>query len=135
MPAHEQDENFRSKAKIKLLNLYRAKPDKVKMYAEPKLPARIEPDRKWFGNTRVLAQKELETLRTELEEQQKNKDPYTIVINQRKLPMQLISDATASENKVKILAVEPFEVSNTLKNAVGNNGTQKTAKKAKISGL
>ena len=105
------DEGFyRTKAKIKLLNMYNDKPDMAKMREAPKEPARIEPDRRWFGNTRVLAQKELEKLRTELEEQQAKKDPYTIVINQRKLPMQLLSDATASVSCPKILAVEPFSV-------------------------
>jgi len=110
IPANAEAGAFREKAKIKLLNLYKEKPDMEKMKERPKEPARIEPDRRWFGNTRVLAQKDLEKLRTELEEQQAKKDPYTIVINQRKLPMQLISDATASEGCPKILAVEPFSV-------------------------
>lgn len=110
IPEHAQDGSFRDKAKIKLLNLYRQKVDKVKMRETPKEPARIEPDRRWFGNTRVVAQKELETLRYELEEQEKKKDPYTILINQRKLPMQLISDATTGSGMPRIVAVEPFQV-------------------------
>jgi nuclear GTP-binding protein len=100
---------YRSRAKIKLLNLYDQKADKEKMRERPKEPACIEPDRKWFGNTRVIGQKELEKLRNEYEEQQTKKDPYTIVINQRKLPMPLISD-TIESTCPKILAVEPFSV-------------------------
>ena len=101
---------FRSKAKIKLLNMYNQKADADKMKIVPKEPARIEPDRRWFGNTRVIGQKELEKLRTDFDEQQTKKDPYTIVINQRKLPMPLLSDATAEAVCPKILAVEPFSV-------------------------
>jgi len=100
---------YRSRAKIKLLNLYDQKADKEKMKERPKELARIEPDRKWFGNTRVIGQKELEKLRNEYEEQQAKKDPYTIIINQRKLPMPLISD-TMESTCPKILAVEPFSV-------------------------
>ena len=79
------------------------------MKERPTEPARIEPDRKWFGNTRVIGQKELEKLRTEFEDQQSKKDPYTIVINQRRLPMPLLSDSTEAACP-KILAVEPFSV-------------------------
>lgn len=114
-PDGAQEGSYRTKAKIKLLNMYTKKADREKMKEMPKEPARIEPNRKWFGNTRVLAQKELQHLRSELEEQQKAKDPYTIVINQRKLPMQLLSDPTSTE-VAKILAVEPFEVSSGSEN-------------------
>jgi len=100
----------RTQAKIKLLNLYNDKPDMEKMNIRPVEPARIEPDRKWFGNTRVIGQKELDKLRTEYDEQQAKKDPFTILINQRRLPMPLLSDATAEAGKPKILAVEPFSV-------------------------
>ncbi len=109
-PSNLPEGAYRTKAKIKLLNLYNQKSDLEKMRERPKEPARIEPDRKWFGNTRVVGQKELDKLRTEFEEQQAKKDPYTIVINQRKLPMPLLSDATAEAAVPKILAVEPFSV-------------------------
>ena len=109
-PGNSLEGAYRTKAKIKMLNLYNDKPDLEKMRIIPQKPVRIEPDRRWFGNTRVLGQKDLEKLRTELEEQQAKKDPYTIVINQRKLPMKLISDATTEPNCPKILAVEPFSV-------------------------
>jgi nuclear GTP-binding protein len=115
-PAGSEEGSYRTKAKIKLLNIYTKKADKRKMKEVKKEPARIEPDRKWFGNTRVLAQKEMQSLRSELEEQQKKKDPYTIVINKRKLPMQLLSDPTSS-GVAKILAVEPFEVNRSISSA------------------
>ena len=46
--------NFRSKSKINLLNLYREKPNLEKMREIKTDPARIEPDRKWFGNIRTV---------------------------------------------------------------------------------
>lgn len=47
---------FRSKATIKRLNMYRDKPDLEQMRKIPTDPkaGRIEPDRRWFGNTRQL---------------------------------------------------------------------------------
>ena len=57
---------MRSKAKIKLLNLYNDKPDLEKMREEPDKPARIEPDRKWFGNIRTIDPKELDKYKSEL---------------------------------------------------------------------
>jgi len=45
---------MRSKNKIKVLNMYRDKPDMKKMHERPTGPARVEPNRKWFGNVRTL---------------------------------------------------------------------------------
>ena len=45
---------MRDKAKINLLNLYRAKPDYDKMKEKPTEAAKIAPDRKWFGNVRTI---------------------------------------------------------------------------------
>ena len=68
--------------------------------------ARIQPDRRWFGNTRVVGQKELEAFR----EQMANKinDPYTVVLRQQKLPMALLNDPYQNA-KMDLLAVETFE--------------------------
>lgn len=51
--------SFRTKATINRLNMYNKKPDKEKMYERPKEAARIQPDRKWFGNVRTIDQKAL----------------------------------------------------------------------------
>mmetsp|Transcript_18785 Transcript_18785/g.66358 ORF Transcript_18785/g.66358 Transcript_18785/m.66358 type:complete len:639 (-) Transcript_18785:101-2017(-) len=67
---------------------------------------RTAPNRKWFGNTRVIGQKELDTFREELGA--KVHDPYTVVLRQNKLPMSLLADSekVASMN---LLTTETFE--------------------------
>ncbi len=53
----EDNSFYRNRSTIKRLNMYKQKaPDKKDWYREPTEPARIEPDRKWFGNTRVADQ-------------------------------------------------------------------------------
>ncbi len=46
---------FRDRATINRLNMYKQKPNMQKMKERPTDPhaGRIEPDRKWFGNVRV----------------------------------------------------------------------------------
>jgi len=57
---------YRTKDTIKRLNMYNEKPDLEKRRIRPDKPARIEPNRKWFGNTRTINQKTLENLRTQV---------------------------------------------------------------------
>lgn len=52
--------------------------------------ARIEPNRKWFTNTRVISQDSLSQFRDAMEE--RAKDPYQVLLKSNKLPMQLIKD-------------------------------------------
>lgn len=52
--------------------------------------ARIEPNRKWFGNTRVISQDSLNSFRTAMEE--KASDPYQVLLRTNKLPLSLIRD-------------------------------------------
>ena len=42
---------YRTKDTIKRLNMYNEKPDMEARRIRPSKPVRIEPDRKWFGNT------------------------------------------------------------------------------------
>lgn len=77
------------------------------MRERPTQPARIEPDPKWFGNTRTIDQKSLEKLRIELKEQVI--DSYSFVLNKKKLPMSLIQE-DESAPKINILEYEKFEV-------------------------
>jgi nuclear GTP-binding protein len=71
----------------------------------------VEPDRKWFGNTRVLDQKELDKYRTELEDSAVKKGQgYNVLIRGRKLPISLLREPNTN-NKLKILEVESYEVS------------------------
>jgi len=51
---------------------------------------RIQPDRRWFGNTRVVDQTELANFREAMGA--KVKDPYSVVMRSKKLPMGLLTD-------------------------------------------
>lgn len=51
---------------------------------------RIRPDRRWFGNTRVIGQKQLEAFREEMGA--KVADPYAVLIREKKLPLSLLED-------------------------------------------
>jgi len=52
--------------------------------------ARVEPNRKWFGNTRVISQDALESFRNAMAD--KASDPYQVLLKTNKLPMSLIHD-------------------------------------------
>ena len=52
--------------------------------------ARVEPNRKWFGNTRVISQDALQSFREAMAE--KASDPYQVLLKSNKLPMSLIRD-------------------------------------------
>ena len=58
---------------------------------QSKLPsgtqARVEPNRRWFENTRVVGQKELDAFRMEMKVAEK--DPYSFVIRTKQLPLGL----------------------------------------------
>ncbi|KAI0512959.1 NGP1NT domain-containing protein [Xylaria bambusicola] len=55
--------------------------------------ARIEPNRKWFTNTRVISQDSLTSFREAMAE--KASDPYSVLLKSNKLPMSLLE--TGSE--------------------------------------
>ena len=101
-------ENFyRSAKKVKTLNMYKdgkaqhnARGDvtKAASYQGTEKPnARVEPNRKWFTNTRVISQDALEGFRGAVEAQQR--DPYSYLLKQNKLPMSLINDNKDKERK------------------------------------
>ena len=52
----------------------------------------MQPDRRWFGNTRVIGQAELDRFRAEMSKQVN--DPYQVVLRQSKLPMSLLTDTS-----------------------------------------
>lgn len=71
---------------------------------------RIQPDRRWFGNTRVVGSTELDTFRKEMT--QAVADPYSVVLKRKKVPMALLQEAaeyTAGNRKAALLEQEPFE--------------------------
>ena len=64
---------------------------KAASYQSRELPkARVEPNRKWFGNTRVISQDALESFRNAMAE--KASDPYQVLLKTNKIPMSLIRD-------------------------------------------
>ena len=52
--------------------------------------ARIEPNRRWFGNTRVISQDALNSFREAIAE--RAADPYQVLLRSNKLPMSLVRD-------------------------------------------
>ena len=60
--------------------------------------ARVEPNRKWFGNTRVISQESLSAFRTAMDAQAR--DPYQVLLKTNQIPMSLIRDGQGN-NGVK----------------------------------
>ncbi|XP_075293990.1 nucleolar GTP-binding protein 2 [Opisthocomus hoazin] len=111
--------NMRDRATIRRLNMYRQKerrnkhgkvikPLQYQSSVAPGTVARVEPNIKWFGNTRVIKQSSLQKFQEEMETVMK--DPYRVVMKQRKLPMSLFYDRIKPHaSRVHILDTETFE--------------------------
>merc|ERR1719238_351923 len=98
--------HMRSKATINRLNMYRSKPNEAKMKAAPKVPmVRIQPDRRWLGNTRVLTQNKLQEFREEMSKSVD--DPFNVVLKASKLPMSLLKDSD-KQSRMNLLQVESY---------------------------
>ncbi len=73
--------------------------------------ARIAPDRRWFGNTRIIGQTELDTLREQVSIQ--NNDPYQFALRRKKIPISLLQDNTKNNAgkiaKMNVLENESYE--------------------------
>merc|ERR1712226_1197349 len=98
----------RSKSTAKLVNLrdrggkpIRNKSGKIVKQAEYQTTlasgtrARVQPDRRWFGNTRVIGQKQLQEF--EAAGKKAINDPYKMILRQTKLPISLIKDKITTE--------------------------------------
>ncbi|KAG6045578.1 GTPase required for pre-60S ribosomal subunit nuclear export and maturation [Claviceps sp. LM77 group G4] len=116
-------ENFyRNAKKVKTLNMYKegkaqrnadGQITKAASYQSRDIPdARIEPNRKWFTNTRVVSQETLKAFRDAMAE--KASDPYQVLLKSNKLPMSLIRDGQDTngikQHKAK-MTVETFPYS------------------------
>lgn len=139
IPENKKPGHYRSASKIRLLKMYSSKPKWMRpggKEPQPSAPARIHPDRRWFGNTRVIDQQKLAAFREDI--QKAATDPYTVVLKRSKLPMALINDGNVGGRKEVIgsdssslpklrgdtlVALEPFE---------GVFGSKKTRKRARI---
>ncbi|RMZ75957.1 hypothetical protein DV737_g5032, partial [Chaetothyriales sp. CBS 132003] len=102
-------ENFyRNAAKVKTLRILNTpgpqrnaagKITKAASYQSRDVPnARIEPNRKWFGNTRVISQDALDGFRAAVRE--RTRDPYSVLLKTNKLPMSLVRDSDEREGEV-----------------------------------
>lgn len=80
---------------------------------------RIQPNRNWFGNTRVVNQKELEFFREELSTRLSSN--YNVILKERKLPMSLLTDHQ-KQARVHLLDTQPFS------DAFGPKGKRKRPK-------
>lgn len=110
---------MRDRATIRRLNMYRQKerrnnrgkvikPLQYQSTVASGTVARVEPNIKWFGNTRVIKQSSLQKFQEEMDTVMK--DPYKVVMKQSKLPMSLLHDRIQPHNaKVHILDTESFE--------------------------
>ncbi|EUD65902.1 hypothetical protein C922_03626 [Plasmodium inui San Antonio 1] len=74
--------------KQKRLKMYRTKANLKKMNAKINEVRRIEPNIKWFNNTRTISQSKLEIFRDKMEEA--THDPFSVVIKRSKIPVELI---------------------------------------------
>ena len=138
IPKRQKAANMRDKSTINRLNMYRSgapiRNKKGKVVGGSLMmsnksggqeivgSARIAPDRRWFGNTRVVGQKELEKFRNEMNT--KAADPYSFVLRTRKLPLGLMTEQSEKVSRMKLLETESFE---------STFGSKHTRKRAKIA--
>lgn len=111
-------ENFyRDAKKVKHLNMYKtggavrnAKGEVIKAayLQDTKVPtARVDPNRRWFGNTRVIAQDALSHFRDAMADKQH--DTYSVLLKRNKLPMSLLDEKDTTESPTaKILETESY---------------------------
>ncbi|VVA94072.1 unnamed protein product [Arabis nemorensis] len=104
----------RSAATVRRIKMYKTRPKRnpggkitSNEYQSKDLPdTRIQPDRRWFGNTRVVDQKQLEYFREEM--QSTKSSNYNVILKERKLPMSLLTD-TKKQSRVHLLDMESFQ--------------------------
>ncbi|VEU21967.1 DEKNAAC102958 [Brettanomyces naardenensis] len=111
-------ENFyRDAKKVKKINMYKggkpvrnAQGDIIEAayLQDSKVPtARVQPNKRWFGNTRVIAQDALTHFREAMGD--KKHSSYTVLLKRNKLPMSLLDEKDTTESPVaRILDTEPY---------------------------
>ena len=99
-PIEKGKESFyRTKGKIKLLNIYNSKPSNDR-FKRPEQPIRIAPNMTIFGNTRTIAPKKLEQMQKEIVKAEPNNNTYNIFLNRSHLPQSLINPIS-NEGKIR----------------------------------
>ncbi|KAL3138740.1 Nuclear/nucleolar GTPase 2 [Trebouxia sp. C0010 RCD-2024] len=118
-PVGKGGKEHRDASTVRRLNMYktRAKRDKKgkvihEDFQSKDLPnSRIQPDRRWFGNTRVVGQKQLDQFREEMST--KVDDAYTVLLREKKLPLSLLQNPEAKTGgraaRVHLLQTQPFK--------------------------
>ncbi|XP_072762494.1 uncharacterized protein Ns2 [Anoplolepis gracilipes] len=108
----------RTKATIKRLQMYRNQkpkrnragkiisPAPFQGWNTPGTMSRVEPSRRWFGNSRVISQNALQKFQNELGTAMK--DPYKVVMKPTQLPITLLQQKAANA-RVHLLDTESFE--------------------------
>lgn len=116
LPIHRPFPPLPSNFQVRRLKMYktRAKRDaKGRVVHEDlqskELPStRIQPDRRWFGNTRVVGVRQLEQFREDMAS--KVHDSYAVLLRQKKLPLALLAEPKAKDGtKATLLAAAPFK--------------------------
>ncbi|GAY59498.1 hypothetical protein WN943_001705 [Citrus x changshan-huyou] len=133
-PKHSLDANrtdgksgSRSASTVRRLNMYKTRPKRDRKgkvlqheFQSKELPnTRIQPDRRWFGNTRCVNQKQLEFFREELQSHMSSS--YNVILREKKLPFSLLNDHQ-KQARVHLLDTEPFQ------DAFGPKGKRKRPK-------
>mmetsp|Transcript_111009 Transcript_111009/g.353724 ORF Transcript_111009/g.353724 Transcript_111009/m.353724 type:complete len:750 (-) Transcript_111009:221-2470(-) len=103
----EKGVHFRSEGTIKRLDMYNKKPNKHKMKEQATGPARIQPDRRWFGNTRVIAQDKMQAFRETIAKGVA--DPFSVVLKSSKLPMSLLHETEGKASRMDLLSIQPYK--------------------------
>ncbi|TPX19092.1 uncharacterized protein E0L32_011253 [Thyridium curvatum] len=126
---------YRDAKRVKQLNMFkegkaqRNKDGKIiqaASYQSRDVPtAVIEPNRKWFGNTRVISQDSLKSFREAMAE--RANDPYQVLLKSNKLPMSLIRDGSETNGLKKHRAKMTLE-SSPYSEIFGSKSTRKRVK-------
>jgi len=127
---------MRDNATIRRLKMYNTKPTRNKdgmiiggqyMSKIPDEPTkRIAPDRRWFGNTHIVGQKNLDDFREQMSEAVN--DPFAVVMKTKNLPMALLTD-TFKDAKPQLLGTESF------KTTFGAKSTRKRPKNSNYNSM
>ena len=109
--------HLRDNSTIKRLKMYRDRPvrdkkgwilqQKYMRYDTDEPVSRIAPDRRWFGNTKVISQKQLTLFREQMASTVK--DPFSIVLKAKKIPYGLLDVDAKKTNRMKLLQIESFD--------------------------
>ncbi|KIW07115.1 uncharacterized protein PV09_01990 [Verruconis gallopava] len=130
-------ENFyRDAKKLKVLNRFKegkaqrnaaGKITKAAAYQSRDVPtARVEPNRKWFQNSRVISQESLSAFREAVAQQ--TSDPTSYLLKTNKLPMSLIRDNDHKPNGLKQHKAKMVIETESFKDTFGPKAQRKRVK-------